>query len=294
MYLCYIDESGNTGSNLKDAHQPYLVLVALMLPPEKIKEVESDLRLLGYKYFGAESRNTDFEFHGDAIYNGRKKNKYFHKLPQDKRLEILDELVNITIKHDSIRIGYVAIEKEKYYGKLHVQQTAFQLIVEKIEERLQGYLNSYCLLIADEQDELEQRLIDDLDHFKQHGTSLEHRSIQVDRIIDSVHFVKSKNNYLMQLTDVICYLVRKGKESEMKLISAWKESKASIEYTDWVENFGNKGQKYFLNTYRLLGSKKVWLFSKDFPDNKSANKGSLEQWLASANQLFASMDNIID
>lgn len=86
MYLCYIDESGNTGNNLKDELQPYLVLVALMIPPQNIKEIEEDVRSLGYKYFGAESRNTDFEFHGDAIYNARKKNRYFHKLPLEKRL----------------------------------------------------------------------------------------------------------------------------------------------------------------------------------------------------------------
>jgi hypothetical protein len=75
MLLCYIDESGNTGNNLKDAHQPYLVLTALLVPPNKIKDIENDVRSLSYRYFGAESRNTDFEFHGDDIYNAR--GRYF-------------------------------------------------------------------------------------------------------------------------------------------------------------------------------------------------------------------------
>ena len=149
MYLCYIDESGNTGNNLKDEHQPCLVLTALLVPPQNIKEIEDDVRTLGYKYFGAESRNTDFEFHGDAIYNARKGDRYFNKLSLDRRLAILEELVRIAIKHKSIQLGYVLIMKEKYYGNLNIQQTAFHLLVEKIEERLQGHLNSHCLLIAD-------------------------------------------------------------------------------------------------------------------------------------------------
>lgn len=266
--LLHIDESGNTGGNLKDIHQPYLVLSALMVRPHKIKEIEDDLRSLGYRYFAAESRNTDFEFHGDTIYNAR--DRYFKKISLEKRIEILDELVNIIIKHEDILIGYISIEKQKYFAKLHIQQTAFHLLVEKIEERLQGYLDSHCLLIADEQDEIEQKLIDDLDHFKQHGTIFGYKSIAIERIIDSVHFVQSHNNYLMQLSDVLCYLIRKGKESEMKLLRSWRECQEKhntndISYKEWIDKHGHKGYKYFIETLRKINSKKPWTFNKDFP-----------------------------
>ncbi len=243
MYLCYIDESGNTGNNLKDVHQPYLVLTALLVPPENIKHIENDLRSLGRHYFGVESNNTDFEFHGDGIYNAR--GRYFKRLPLGERINILDALVDVVLKHDCIRIGYVSIKKSEYDGKLHIQQSAFSLLVEKVEELLKGQLNSYCLLVADEQDELEQRLIDDLDHYKQHGMRFGQNNVLVDRIIDSVHFVQSNNNYLMQLTDVVCYLIRRGKE-----VSA---------------HSGHKGHQYFYQTYARVNLKKKWLFTKDFP-----------------------------
>lgn len=265
MYFCYIDESGNTGNNLKDTHQPYLVLTALLSPPENIKTIEDDIRSLGNRYFLAESRNTDFEFHGDDIYNGR--GRYFKKLPLDKRLQILDDLLNITIKHQSIAIGYVSIDKTNYFAKSHIQQCAFSLLVEHLEERLKGSLDSHCLLIADEQDELEQRLIDDLDHFKQTGTHFGYKSVQVDRIIDSVHFVQSKNNYLMQLTDVLCYIIRKGKEAQQKLGEEYRKSTEypSLSFPDWMETKGHRGMRYFYQSYRRLNSNKPWLFSKDFP-----------------------------
>lgn len=270
MYFCYIDESGNTGSNLHDPHQPYLVLTALLVPVGSIKSIENDVRDLGYKHFVAESRNTDFEFHGDAIYAGsRKRDRYFKKLSLDKRIKILDELVDIVLKHEDICIGYVCVDKKQYYGGKHIQQTAFHLLVEKIEERLKGHLKSHCLLIADEQDELEQKLIDDLDHFKQHGTTFGYKSVQIDHIIDSVHFVQSHNNYLMQLSDVLCFIIRKGKEAHQKLLeghSAYeKEASEKISYPDWVEKYGNRGQRYFANTYRRINNAKPWLFYKDFP-----------------------------
>jgi hypothetical protein len=180
---------------------------------------------------------------------------------------VLDEIVDVVIRHEEVRVGYVSIEKAKYFAKLHIQQTAFSLLVEKIEERLKGSLNSYCLLIADEQDEIEQRLIDDLDYFKQHGTEFGYNRVSVDRIIDSVHFVQSHNNYLMQLTDVICYLIRRGKEARQKLMKDYLEYRelGSAEYREWRDQHGHRGYRYFDQTYSRLNSAKPWVFSKDFP-----------------------------
>lgn len=267
MYLCYIDESGNTGNNLKDIHQPYLVLAALLVPPENIKDIENDIRMLGYRYFGAESRNTDFEFHGDDIYNGR--SRYFKKICLSQRIQILDDIVDVVLKQHSIQIGYISIEKSKYYAKLHIQQSAFSLLIEKLEECLNGCLDSYCLLIADEQDELEQKLIDDLDYFKQHGTHFGYKKVHVNRIIDSVHFVQSNNNYLMQLTDVMCYLIRRGKEANKKLMDEYlhysrETIESPLDYTEWVEQYGHRGYKYFNNTYHRINTR-PWLFTKEFP-----------------------------
>lgn len=265
MYLCYIDESGNTGSNLKDAHQPYLVLLTLLVPAQCVKNIENDLREIGYKYFGAESRNTDFEFHGDAIYNARKADRYFKKHPLEKRLILLDELVDVLLKYNEIKIGYVLSNKSRYFGNLHIQQMAFHLLVEKIEEHLNGHLNDYGLLIADEQDELEQKLIDDLDHFKQHGTTFGYKKVQIERIIDSVHFVQSHNNHLMQLADVLCYLVRKGEEINDTLLSAYLAiPDRSENYRLWLNEHATRGQKYFLGILDKIKAKGM-LFSKEFP-----------------------------
>jgi hypothetical protein len=103
----------------------------------------------------------------------------------------------------------------------------------------------HCLLVSDEQDELEQTLIDDLEFFKKHRTTFGYKSVKIERIVDSVHFVQSKNNHLMQLTDVMCYIIKKA-----------IEAKENIE-------LANQGQLYFYNKCKLLSSKVV--FDKYFP-----------------------------
>jgi len=249
LYICYVDESGNTGNNLKDIHQPYLVLTALLVPPKNISEIEQDVRNLGIKYFGVDAQNTDFEFHGYDIYNGR--GKYFEKLSFEKRINIFDEIVEIVIKHKCIHIGYVSINKLNYNVDIHIQQMAFNCLLEKLEEKLNGILNSYCLLVLDEQDEIEQDLIDDLDTYK---------ALSKSKIIDSVHFVQSKNNYLIQLTDVMCYLIRKGEDTKKKLVIDHSNSKSSLNLNKWVENYGHKGKVYFSKIYDKINKEKSWLF----------------------------------
>lgn len=80
--------------------------------------------------------------------------------------------------------------------------------------------------------------------------------------------VKSNNNYLMQLTDVICYLIRRGEESSRKLFAQFKTEREihnEADFKEWLEKHSHKGQKYFYKTYNRISSGKGWLFSKNFP-----------------------------
>lgn len=259
MYLCYIDESGNTGNNLNDVHQPLLVLAALVVQPQYIKDIENCIRELSYVYCGAESRNTDFELHGDHIYNGR--GRYFKKLSHSKRIDLLKDILRIFTDTPHIHLGYASLRKAEYFGKFHIQQTAFSLIVEGLEQQLSGSLSGYGLLICDEQDELKQKLIDDLDRFKQ----------LFNCIIDSVHFVESKNNYLMQLTDVICYVIRRYLEALYNLRLIYNREKPLlisgnvIEFDNWVAVHGEKRHKLFYQLGKGLLTEDRVLFSKKFP-----------------------------
>ncbi len=74
----------------------------------------------------------------------------------------------------------------------------------------------------------------------------------------------------MQLVDVVCYVLRKGKEAQDKLTKDHalykKDNTGGIGFTEWMDSLGNKGQVYFYKAYRRLNAAKPWLFSKDFPN----------------------------
>src|SRR5262249_54124525 len=89
--------------------------------------------------------------------------------------------------------------------------------------------------------EHEQRLIDDLDIFK-HKSFFGERELDVRRIIDSIHFVESKNNRLMQCADLAAYFILKGVRIRQRLKDghardAEAQKRALLLY-QWVERSG--------------------------------------------------------
>lgn len=259
MRLIYVDESGNTGKNTNTPDQPLLVLTALVIEPQYVRVIEQAVQQIGEKYFGPVARNTDFEFHGAEIY--QRKGRYFKGIDQAKSFDILDELINVATKNSFISIGYVTIEKSKYYARQHIQQSAFSLLIERIEKTLSD-LDSFGLMICDENQELEQLLIDDLDRYKKIGTDFGYKNTSIEKLVDSVHFVKSNNNNLMQLCDVICYVIFRGKQSKAHLLEEYNLSGSKADFHQWVINESpHKGRKYF---YRLYSNIK-FVFCKNFP-----------------------------
>ncbi len=87
--------------------------------------------------------------------------------------------------------------------------------------------------------EVSQKLIDDFALFKEFATNWGYRRIPVTNIIDSVHFVQSHNNRIMQACDVITYMFMKGrnlsdkKRAEHKAIvgDAW----TYWDHIDWLK-----------------------------------------------------------
>jgi hypothetical protein len=239
MKLIYIDESGNTGTRSDDPAQPYHLLAALVIDDFNVRTIENDIRTLGLKHFGAASQNTDFEFHGYEIHKG--KGRYFSGLKIEKRIEIMDDLLQI-IKNHELQIIYIVINKALNQAKLHPHQLAFLLLVQRIEDYLISQ-NSLGLLVADENDDIEQRLIDDLERFKTVDTGFGYRSTKAEHIIDSVHFVKSNNNHLIQLADVVAYVLLRGKRVKEELLNKYNEQQPTINWNEWINENASPRQK---------------------------------------------------
>lgn len=124
--------------------------------------------------------------------------------------------------------GYAGVNKIKSYANDHPHRIAFTLLVERLQVWLKQR-DALGLIVADENKEVSQKLIDDFALFKEFATNWGYRRIPVTNIIDSVHFVQSHNNRILQACDVVSYMFMKGyhlrakKEAEHKAIvgSAW-------------------------------------------------------------------------
>lgn len=265
MKLIYMDESGHTGRD-ENPDQPLHYLAAICIDEQKVRPVECEMQTIALTALGAVANNTDFEFKGHSLRSG--KGRYFAGLPVAQRKELVSELLGLLKKHD-IRVIWAAVDKARSAAKLHPQQLCFLLVVERVEQWLRaqdvaGEPPALGLLIADEFDELEQRLIDDLNRYKNSFVDFGFKLKPVERVIDSVHFVRSFNNPLIQLADVVAYFLNRGQSTKKRLISAWQgASPSSIGFKVWYEANAKPAEKADLVFLEMIGPTVV--ASKVFP-----------------------------
>ena len=256
-----MDESGSTGATA-DPQQPLHLIACIIINEEKLIPIEADLRELGIHHFGREALNTDFEFHGTEIRRGK---GYFKKKTVQERITIAKSLTELVKKHD-IKIGYSAVDKIKSYANQHPHRLAFLFLIERVEDFLRS-INQTGLLVADQNDEIEQRLIDDLEIYKTNNTGFGYRPTQINQIVDSIHFVQSRNNRLIQLADFVAYSLSKGINVQKKLVKNYldysKNPSNALQYQEWLEENAKKSDSVDIEIYESLI--KGLVFSKTFP-----------------------------
>ena len=143
MHLVYLDESGNTATNLNDSEQPIFLLAALIVPGSAWQPLERDLE-------EAIARHVPMMVDGNEVHavdlrSGRGR---FKAISVGTRIALRDEWLRTARKHD-LKVVYRAIVKERYQNWLHstfgsVQTRPLQLcdvcalIARKKEERKAG------------------------------------------------------------------------------------------------------------------------------------------------------------
>jgi hypothetical protein len=104
-HLIYLDESGQTGTNLRDPVQPVFVLGALVVTETVWLALEKDLQAAIEKSFPT-PRPDDFEIHATEISNPR--NGYFKQFSIAHRLAFRDEWFVIAQKH-ALKLIYLLV-----------------------------------------------------------------------------------------------------------------------------------------------------------------------------------------
>jgi hypothetical protein len=209
MVICaYIDDSGNTGSNLDDLSQPKHWVGALLVPEKcweavrnKAKEIETYARNNGYAA-------QQFELNGQPLFNG---NKEWKGVLRNSRMQIYEDCITAIEELDlRLVLGCCnkALLKKRYAYPEHPQLIAFWLCLERIATYSNGQ-GSLALLVADEGSYFSKRISKKvLDDYRTMGPPFGNR-VDLSCVIDTVHFMGSDESPHIQFCDVCLYALHR-------------------------------------------------------------------------------------
>ncbi len=237
MKLCYCDESG-TGS------EPIATMAGIVVDSTRMhitKQHWGNLLTVLTKSFG----RTVSEIHTRNFYNGR---GLWYQLDGTKRAEGITTVLN-WLKDRKHRVVFCAVDKESYK-----QEFAKQFIPDELQSvwRFMGFHiilsiqkchqsqrsnKGHTLFVFDNEERERVRFTDLVatppawsGNYYDRGAKQE----PLDQIVDTPYFGDSKEVYLIQVADLICFLVRRYAEiKEGYVDEKYKGERDRL--TGWVE-----------------------------------------------------------
>ena len=82
------------------------------------------------------------------------------------------------------------------------------------------------LLVADEAKEIEDTALRDLANYQELGTSWGWNTEQIDRIVDTIHFVPSHRNPAIQLVDCATFVAARLRKARAGIVSGGRADSA--------------------------------------------------------------------
>ena len=214
MHLIYLDESGNSGGNLADPHQPVFVLCALIVPEEKWQSLETALAAAADKSW-PEPRPDDFEIHASALINP--KTEFFRRADPAHRLAFMTAWLGIAAQH-GLKLVYRPILKQRYSRWLHQKfgagviinphVAALALVAQVVNSHLRQLPGKPLgIFISDENHQVAR----DVDKSIRLLRGAE-GSVRLTQIIEKGFFIESHKSLALQLCDLCAYILRRHEE----------------------------------------------------------------------------------
>ena len=223
MKLIYLDEAGNTGSKA-DPDQPIHMIGSLIVDEAHVRPIEVRLNDLAercqtlIRAAGCPVPTDPIEFHGADLFGGK---GVFRPINPAARIALCEDIV-VACRDEKAAFGHCAVDKIKLPGG-HPHMRCFQFTLERLQDHLSAR-NELGLLIADEHRELEEEIIRNFALSTRLTTGWGYRPTAIENIIDTIHFVKSKHNRLVQACDVLTYFRLKGLRLDARLSDAYLPS----------------------------------------------------------------------
>jgi hypothetical protein len=209
MLCAYVDEAGNTGSNINDPLQRYHYVGALVVSEDAWAAVKQDLRDIAEKALGKKNARADkFEFHGNRLFVG---NGPWTAIPdRTERLEIYGKCLDLLEKH-RLHFTYSRCDKHKlkrYHDPMHPHEISFWLTLERVANIL-NQRGSLGFIVADGAATRTRQIAgDSLKTYRKKGAPFG-RTADISRLIDIVHFMESADSPHLQLCDLCLWAIQR-------------------------------------------------------------------------------------
>ncbi|GFZ85191.1 DUF3800 domain-containing protein [Nesterenkonia alkaliphila] len=208
MWLAYVDESGNTGTNLNDPDQPIHWMAAVLVPEDQILTIRQALDGIVASVSGVDD---SAELHGSELFGGEGP---WRGITPSERIRVYEEALML-LGDNGCEIAHASVDKRKMYSSnrrdLHPHILAFQFLAEKLQRHVRSQndpMKQRALIVADESDENNHYQLQLL-RSMQDGSGGIGKSIALTNIVDTVHFVESRVNRGVQLVDLVAYALNR-------------------------------------------------------------------------------------
>lgn len=237
MWIAYMDEAGNTGRNLDDPSQPFHFILTVAVDEARVPPLHEHMREVAREHFPAECDETGFEFHGKDLFSGE---GCFNGVSPSRRIEIYDDVLRgleIADARVIVRGVHKLLLGRRYPDPFHPHDIALMFTIESIE-RLARDEGCRFLLVADEAKEIEDAALRDLANYQEFGTSWGWNTEQIERIIDTIHFVRSETNPGIQLADCAAFIAARKRKISTGVVAGGRSDGAVEQlWSDRVEPY---------------------------------------------------------
>lgn len=205
MWFAYVDESFN-----KERHW----VVALLVHHDKINETSRVIREIVEEASDSHNISSDAELHGHDVFHAEGD---FASMKEQVRARVaiyravFEALVAAdcwVILRGVSKPGLV----KKYINPYHPHRVTMTHLIERIDSFCKGSRGNdeHAVIVADEHHETQSMLLRDLVIYQEYGT-WGYLAKKIDRVVDTIHFVSSKTNPLVQGADMIVFLALRWK-----------------------------------------------------------------------------------
>ena len=210
MFFLYVDGSGQPMIKEKNSHNGWYILSGIVVHERNWRIIEERVSALKRELF-PQLIPQSWELHAVEIWN----NRGFFSNPElkinfDKKKEIFSKVLEL-ICTSELRIINVIVLKDKLnkkYVEPKVMEYSWTSLVERFEHLLQTEsegTNNGLLFIDSDQKNFEKEIKDLIWGLVRNGSAAK----RIDHVIEDPIFKKSHLRHLIQLADMVAYVIHK-------------------------------------------------------------------------------------